>query len=113
MHEVGYTIAALGGGRFAFHRPDGVRLPESRPPVDIGSSSPNSRPIDGHTSGPTWAGERLDIDMLVHTLAANTINASGRDLSAVPHDELSGALREAAQWPLATRAPKAGSLTAA
>ncbi len=29
---------------------------------------------------PTWAGERLDVDMLVQALAANTINASGRDL---------------------------------
>ena len=103
----------LGDGRFAFYRPDGARLPDTGPPVDIGSAAPSSHPIDGHTSGPTWAGERLDIGMLLHALAANTINACGRDLSAVPHDELSGALRAAAQWPLVTRTPKTGSLTAA
>lgn len=101
VHEVGYTIEALGQGRFAFYRPGGMRLPEAGPPVDIGSSAPLAEPaLDPHTI--TWAGERLDVDMLVQALAANTINASGRDLSGVPHDELSGALREAAQWPMAS-----------
>ena len=97
VHEVGYTIATLGDGRFAFYRPDGARLPETGPPVDVGSASTPLHGIDAHAI--TWAGERLDVDMLVQALAANTINAAGRDLSAVPHDELPGALREAAQWP--------------
>jgi hypothetical protein len=113
VHEVGYTIATLGDGRFAFYRPDGVRLPETGPPVEAGRASPSSRPVDGHTISPTWGGERLDVDMLVQALAANTINAAGRVLSTVPHDELSAALREAARWPLVTRTPRTGSLTAA
>jgi hypothetical protein len=113
VHEVGYTIATFGDGRFAFYRPDGVRLPETAPPVDVGRVSPPLHSVDSHTISPIWAGERLDIDMLVQALAANTINASGRDLSTVAHDELSAALREAAQWPLVTRSPRAGSLTAA
>jgi hypothetical protein len=111
VHEVGYTIEALGEGRVAFYRPGGMRLPATGPPVDI-SSAPLAAPaLDPHTI--TWAGERLDVDMLVQALAANTINAAGHDLSSVPHDELSGVLREAAQWPLVTRTPRTGSLTAA
>jgi hypothetical protein len=100
VHEVGYTIATLGDGRFAFHRPDGVRLPETGPPVDI-AGFPLAEPgLDGHAI--TWAGERLDINLLVHALAANTINAAGHNLSTISDAELSATLREAAQWPLAS-----------
>ena len=77
VHEVGYTIEALGEGRFAFYRPGGMRLP--RP--DPRSTSPATRlaepALDPHSI--TCAGERLDVDMLVQALAANTINAAGRD----------------------------------
>ena len=111
VHEVGYTIQTLGQGRFAFHRPDGRRLPETGLPVELGGGRLAEPALDGHAI--TWAGERLDVDMLVQALAANTINAAGRDLMAVPHEELSGALREAAQWPLVARPPKTGALTAA
>ena len=100
VHEVGYTIEALGHGRFTFHRPGGRRLPETGLPVDVAGVPLAEPALDVHAI--TWAGERLDVDMLVQALAANTINAAGRNLSAVPNDELPGALRDAAQWPLVT-----------
>lgn len=100
VHEVGYTIEALGQGRFAFYRPGGMRLPDTGPPVDIGGDPLAEPSHNGHAI--TWAGERLDIGMLVQALAANTINAAGHSLSTIPNSELSATLREAAQWPLAS-----------
>jgi hypothetical protein len=108
VHEVGYTIAPLGDGRFAFDRPDGVRLPETGPPVDIGNSGPLAEPtLDPHTI--TWAGERLDVDMLVQALAANTINAAGHDLMSVSDGDLAATLRASAHWPLDTATNRARS----
>jgi hypothetical protein len=100
VHEVGYTIAALGGGRFVFHRPDGVRLPETGTPVDIAGVPLAEPALD--CDAITWGGERLDVDMLVHALAANTINAAGHDLMTVPDRDVAATLRVSAEWPLDT-----------
>ena len=100
VHEVGYTIEALGQVRFAVYRPGGMRLPETGLPVDIGGAPLAEPALDGLAI--TWAGERLDVNMLVQALAANTITAAGHVLSSVPSDELSATLREAAGWPLDT-----------
>jgi hypothetical protein len=113
VHEVGYTIEALGQGRFLFHRPDGGLLPETGPPVDLRNASLPLRPVDSSTFGPTWAGERLDINQLVQALAANTINAAAHNLLSVPDGERAATLRESAGWPLDTSRPKDRSLSAA
>ena len=103
VHEVGYTIAALGNGRFVFHRPDGAALPDTGPPSDLESRELTEQPIDDTTIAPTWAGQRLDIGMLIGALAANTINAAGHNLMTIPNHDLPATLREAAQWPFDNR----------
>ena len=103
VHEVGYTIAVLGAGRFAFYRPDGVLLPDIGPPVPDTSDDFGERPVDGTTISPTWGGERLDMDMLISTLAANFVNAAGHELMTIPSADLPAVLRESVQWPLEMR----------
>jgi hypothetical protein len=118
VHELGYQVRALGGGRFAFFRPDGRPI-ESNPdlgPVgvsadidaDHGTGAPWQTPV------PAWGGERLDLRLLIDALVANTVTSSGRLLPEVPVADIPGVLREAVGWPLSgtgtaarTRAPTA------
>ena len=113
VHEVGYTIAALGSGRFVFYRPDGKSLPVTGPPVDLDDRQLTDRPVDDTTITPTWAGERLDVGMLISALSANTINAAGHDLMTIPDSELSAVLRESARWPFDTGPSRRRAATAA
>jgi hypothetical protein len=77
-----------------------VRLPETGTPVDIAGVPLAEPALDGDAI--TWGGERLDVDMLVHALAANTINAAGHDLMTVPDRDVAATLRVSAEWPLDT-----------
>jgi hypothetical protein len=114
VHEVGYQVVALGGGRFAFFCPDGRPI-ESSPSlgtVDDGSSndgsssdgadrSPHERADEPwQTPVPVWGGEHLDLRLLIDAMVANTVNDSGRLLPQVPVEDIPGVLREAVGWPL-------------
>ena len=99
VHEVGFTINGLGEGRFEFHRPDGVRLPETRPHVEAAAEHSARPDIDATTIAPTWGGERLDIGLLVSALAANAINGAGHNLMDVADADLPATLRAAVRWP--------------
>jgi len=112
VHDVGYTIAALGAGRFVFHRPDGAALPETGPPADPDKNEHTHWHVDDTTIAPTWAGERLDLDMLIGALAANTINNAGHHLVSIPNTHLPATLRDAAQWPFDDRAGPHGTTAA-
>ena len=106
VHEVGYTVRALGDGRFAFTRPDGTPVSET-PQLEPLPTRPNpftGAPMVGPSRlrmpEPTWGGEQLDLAHLIDGMAANYIIATGRHLPDVPMDDLSRTVREATGWPM-------------
>jgi hypothetical protein len=116
VHEVGYTVRALGDGEFAFTRPDSTPVPET-PQLEPLSTRENpftGAPMVGPSRWtmpePTWGGEHLDLRHLVDGMAANYIIATGRHIPDVPADDLSRTLREATGWPMnAARRGQAGT----
>ncbi|MDQ1620135.1 MAG: hypothetical protein QOE19_2704 [Actinomycetota bacterium] len=115
VHELGYSIAVLGTGRFLFFRPDGRHVAE---PGDV----PAARAPDAHRNVteadegvfpfgrspdvdetqlvPMWGGERLDLRLLIGALANNVLIDGGYDLLSTPSRDLPAAIRAAAEWPL-------------
>ena len=111
VHEVGYTVRALGAGNFAFARPDGTPVPET-PRLEPLPTRPNpftGAPMVGPTKWrmpePTWGGEHLALGHLIDGMAANYINGTGRHLPDVPVDDLSRTVREATGWPMTADRP--------
>jgi hypothetical protein len=111
VHEVGYTVRALGDGKFAFARPDGTPVPET-PQVEPLPTRPNpftNAPMIGTSRWrmpePTWGGEHLDLTHLIDGMAANYIIDTGRHLRDVPVDDLSRTVREATGWPMTADRP--------
>lgn len=99
VHEVGYAVTALGGGRFAWRRPDGARLPDApRLAADdtVGLPAPDA---GSDTIAPTWGGDPLDLDHLVGGMAGNLLLRAGHRLTDIPYPALDPALRAAAAWP--------------
>ena len=97
VHEVGYTVIALGGGRFRFIAPDGREIPEhpDRQPV-----APPTPTAPWPAPAPTWGGEHLDLAHLIDGMAANHLNNSGARLPDIPVADLHQALRDAVGWPV-------------
>ena len=101
MHEVGYTVVALGDGRFRFGSPSGRQLGRTgriaAPATAVTGSGPGeavTRPY------PAWAGERLDLRLLIDAMVANTVLASGHRPPDVPVSEIPRIVREAVGWPM-------------
>lgn len=105
MHELGYVVVALGQGRFTFHRPDSVALPDASDRSVDPSVELTGVPVKATTIAPSWGGERLDLDHLIGGLAANLLARAGHRLADVPYPDLDPALRRAAQWPGALAPP--------
>lgn len=109
VHELGYHVVALGGGRFTWHRPDGQEIRAAPTLADGVRASPASvaGPVAATLTGPsgwqrivpTWGGERIDLDHLLGGMAANLLNAAGHRLSDIPDGALDQTLRKAAGWP--------------
>ncbi len=111
VHEVGYSVRALGDGMFSFARPDGTPVPET-PQVEPLPTRPNpftGAPMVGlaprRMPEPTWGGEHLDLAHLIDGMADNYIIASGRHLPDLPVDRLSRTVREATGWPMTEGRP--------
>jgi hypothetical protein len=118
VHEVGYTVRALGDGRFAFTRPDSTPVPET-PQLEPLPTRPNpftGAPMVGRSRWrmpeSTWGGEHLDLAHLIDGMAANYINATSRRLPDVPVDDLSRTVREATGWPMTSDSPGDPSVAA-
>lgn len=115
VHELGYDVTALGGGRFRFRRPDGSvlrnfagPLPDDAGPGDVLEDGPDDdvpsdagepEPVTPWTISPTWGGERLDLRMVVGGLADSLLVRSGLRPMDIPYAELDDTLRALAQWP--------------
>jgi len=111
VHELGYGVTALGGGRFAWHRPDGQQISPAPATDDDATTAPSSpaplsEPVAaaGDPAGwprivPTWGGQRIDLDHLLGGMAANLLNDDGHRLADLPDDARAEALRTAAGWP--------------
>ena len=125
VHELGYGVTALGGGRFAWHRPDGQQIdpapdlgehgePDGRPastqppapaaatahPATWPAAAAGARtPAGPHKIVPTWGGEHVDLDHLLGGMAANLLNDAGHRITDIPHTQLDDTLRTAAGWP--------------
>jgi hypothetical protein len=103
VHELGYDVAPLGRGRFAWYRPDGHPVP-TVPPAGTLPLDDTADPDPGFDPGtivPTWGGERLDLDLLLAAMAANALNQAGHRLTDIPEADLDHALRQAVGWPSA------------
>jgi hypothetical protein len=98
VHEVGYDVRALGGGRFSFHRPGGERIASapSDPADGDALPAPDATP---DTIAPTWGGDRLDLDHLIGGMAGDLLLMAGHRLTDIPYPALDLALRAAAAWP--------------
>lgn len=112
VHELGYDVTALGGGRFAWYRPDGQEISAAPTLGDEVATSPGSvvgpaaAAGDSSRSGgqrivPMWGGERIDLDHLLGGMAANLLNDAGHRLTDIPYSALDQTLRTAAGWPAA------------
>lgn len=105
VHEVGYAVEALGGGRFAWRRPSGAPVPDvPREAADATTELPAPE-ATADTIAPTWGGGRLDLDHLIGGMAANLMLLAGHRLTDVPYPELDPALRAAAGWPEPRKPP--------
>ena len=98
VHELGYAAAALGQGRFTFHRPDGSVIPDQGDTRCDAAGRLTEAPVTNTTIVPTWGGEHLDLDHVIGGLAANTLARSGHRLGDIAYLDLDPALRSAAQW---------------
>jgi hypothetical protein len=102
VRDVGFTVVALGGGRFRFGTPSGdergatgrITAPTTSEPTSPGSIAAATRPY------PVWGGERLDLRLLIDAMVANTGLASGHRLPEVPVSEIPRLVREAVGWPM-------------
>jgi hypothetical protein len=101
VHDVGYTVVALGDGRFRFGTPRGRELGVT------GRIAASATDASGSVSGeavtrpyPTWGGERLDLRLLIDAMVANTVLASGHRPPDVPVSEIPRLVREAVGWPM-------------
>ncbi len=102
VHEGGYIVIALGGGRFRFCAPDGREIPQH---PDAAAGELSATPPVWPAPAPTWGGERLDLAHLVDGLAANHLNDAGNALPTTPAAALHRKLREATGWPSSSEAP--------
>jgi len=75
VHEGGFGLRALPGGKFEFTNPDGLRIPDAPQLRFSGNafelmsqSSENNISITPRTSIPNWGGEGMDLDIVVHGL---------------------------------------------
>jgi len=96
--DIGYTVVALGDGRFRFTAPDGreiVEHPDRQPVAPPTPTAPWKAPA------PTWGGEHLDLAHLIDGMAANLLNGSGARLPDIPVAELHQTLRDAVGRPVA------------
>jgi hypothetical protein len=100
VHELGYLVAALGRGRFAFYRPDGSRLPDVGQQRTVPQAELSHVVVTPDTIAPAWGGERLDLDLVIGGLAGNVLGRAGHRMADVPYPDLDDTLRRAAQWPL-------------
>lgn len=62
LHDQHYRMTVLGGGRFAFARPDGTPIPNAGEPTTGTPAALTTPGIDDRTITPRWHGERLDRD---------------------------------------------------
>ncbi len=73
LHEGGYSVVPLPGGRLRFHRPDGAEIPlvPSRPPGDHREVAGRRRDLafNASTATPDWDGQRLDLQATTAALA--------------------------------------------
>lgn len=105
VHEVGYVVKGLGGGRFAWYRPTGEQIPDTVTDAAVADTEPSPVTVTPDTIVPTWGGERLDLDHLVGGLASNLLTRAGHRLADVPYPDLDPALRRAAGWPAPANPP--------
>ena len=88
VHEMGYRVEALPGGRFRFLRPDGRELLQAPPlpavsvPAARGLTErwlPPTAQITPTTGRAAWQGERVDYDLALEALEAGApATAPGR-----------------------------------
>jgi hypothetical protein len=104
VHELRYDVRAIGGGRFAWYRPDGQEIPAApATSCDSAGKPPGLMDaVDPHTIVPMWGGERIDFDHLLGGMAANLLIRDGHRLTDIPYAALDETLRQAARWPAAT-----------
>jgi hypothetical protein len=87
VHEGGYRVVADRIGGFAFHRPDGLPIPDV-------PSGPGGRPnavaelhsavITSETTVPNWNGDRLDLDYAVWVFTQKPKRASAEAFVPTP-----------------------------
>ena len=104
VHDVGYTVVALGDGQFRFGTPSGHELGATG---RTAAAAAATKSMAGQYPGeaitrpyPTWGGERLDLRLLIDAMVANTVLASGHRLPDVPVSEIPRLVREAVGWPM-------------
>ena len=102
VHDVGFTVIALGDGRFRFGTPSGRELAAVRDvTVPLTSGTTPAAPVEvSPRSHPVWGGERLDLRLLIDALVANTVIASGHRPPDVPVSEIPRLVRETVGWPV-------------
>jgi hypothetical protein len=66
IHQPGWRLEHLGGGRYRFHRPDGGHLPAA-PTLHPLGAEPDPSPVEVTTLTPTfWStDDPLDLDLVV------------------------------------------------
>jgi hypothetical protein len=105
VHELGYDVVALGGGRFSWRRPDGQEITGAPTLGDGVTASPSAAvtaavdPSGWQRIVPMWGGERIDLDHLFGGMAANLLTRDGCRLTDIPDAALDETLRRAAGWP--------------
>jgi len=77
VHEEGYQLDRQPDGELRFCRPDGRRLPEVPPPLDVlgdpveilrGQHDAEGLVLHARTATPGWLGERLDVGWAIDVL---------------------------------------------
>ncbi len=108
VHDVGFTLVALGDGQFRFATPSGRDLGATGRTAAAAAAAASVASAAGPCPGeaitrpcPTWGGERLDLRLLIDAMVANTVLASGHRLPDVPVSEIPRLVREAVGWPMA------------
>jgi hypothetical protein len=101
VHDVGYTVVALGDGRFRFGTPSGRELDVAgriaAPATPLPAVCPGEAVTRPH---PAWGGQRLDLRLLIDAMVANTVLATGHRPPDVPVSEIPRLVREAVGWPM-------------
>ncbi len=90
VHEGGYRVDTDRRGGFAFHRPDGLPIPEA-PSARSGRADAlpkiHSVTITPSTATPNWNGDRLDLDYAIAVLTQEPRHASAEaSIPAPPAD---------------------------